>query len=170
MLFTMLFEDSEIEEKKETAPKDATVVRKCPTYLLAVYPLAAICLIALGVLLLVLHPFRQYFATAVCLLAIGIAPLFFFIDALTFRLSVGNGRILLRKLGTGETSYAYTDVTWMMQTPDRKKSAVLLFVKGKQIARILPGAPNYRTAVSLRHKGTLSTGEKELLRKLNSAK
>ena len=170
MLFTMLFEDSEIEKKEKLEWANKDIVRKGPSYLLVIYPLAALVLIALGVLCLIFQPLRQYVATAICLFAVSIAPLFFFIDLLTFRLTIAGGKILIRKIGAGETAFPYSDITWQMESPDKKKSAVLLFARGLQFARIMPGAPNYELAVSLRHKGTLTADEKKLLQSIKSGK
>lgn len=170
MLSVMLFEDSMAEEKKKETVEDATVVGKASLGLVLCFPVCFAILIAAGVLLLVFRPIPQYFASAICLFAASIAPLFFFIDALTFRLSIGKGKISVRRITSKETVYAYTDVSWQMQSPDKKRSAILVFSKGLPIARILPGAKNYKAVTSLRHKGTLKEGEKAILRSLEQKK
>ena len=169
MLTVMLFEESQVEEKKKKEViENATAVRKAPAWIVALFPIFFLLLIAGGVFLFLFRPIPQYFATAVCLFAASLAPLFFFLDALIFRLAIGNGRISLRRLMAKEAFYSYTDVSWRMQYPDKKRSAILLFAKGKQIARILPGAPGYPAVTALRHKGTLKDGERAILRSLGT--
>ncbi|MBO5269381.1 MAG: hypothetical protein J6B77_01260 [Clostridia bacterium] len=170
MLSVMLFEDSEIKETKKTAIEDAQTVGKCPGYLVALYVAVFALCIALGVILLVFRPISQYLAAAICLFAVSVVPLFFLIDAFVFRISVGKGKIAVRKLGAKETVYAYTDVAWQMQTPDRKRSAIVLYAKGKIVAHVYYGAKNYALLTTLRHKGALTEGERAIVASLSTKK
>lgn len=175
MLFTMLFEDSERELKERTAQKNAPAltgdtVTKGSVSVALLYPAFTVLLAALGVLTLVLHPIPQYHAAAICLFAAALVPVFFLIEFLVFRITVGSGKISLRKLGAPTTVYAYADLSWQMQTPDGKRSAIAVYAKGKQIARVLYGAKNYAVLTTLRHKGPLKEGEKRLLSTLGNGK
>ena len=175
MLFTMLFEDSERELQERTAQKrsltvDGTTVRKTSMLYAVLYPTVAVLLIALGVLTLVLQPIPQYHATAICLFAAAVVPLFFLVDLLYFRVTVGNAKIAVQRLGAAKTVYAYTDVSWRFQTPDAKRSAVVLYCGTKQLARITPGARGYASLTALRHKGVMKENEKRLLRAVNAGK
>ena len=168
MIFTMLFEESQIETKKKPAVENADTVHTATPLRLILFPLLFVLFLGLGILFLILKEklIPQYLATAICLFLAALVPLFFFIDALTFRLSIGKGKIALKKFLFAEKLYDYTDVSWKLSAPDKKKSAITLYAKKKQIARIPYGAKNYALVTTLRHKGTFSDGEKELLRTL----
>lgn len=170
MLSLMLFEDSIEETKKKETLTDATVVRKGSLLSAALLPVYTALLVTAGCLSLILKPIPQYFVLSICLFAASLVPLFFLLDHIVFRLSVGSGRIALRRLGAAETIYSYTDVSWKMQSPGKKRSAILLYVKGKQVGRILPGATHYGVVTTLRHKGSLTEGEKRLLKGLSTSK
>ena len=164
MISQMLFEDSKIEEKPKV--EDGKTVRKGPMYLLAVYFAVATLFIVLGVLFFVFQPISQYLAAALTCFSASLAPIFFFIDFLVFRVSIGNGKISVRKLAFPETVYSYTDIAWKMVTPNAKRSAIQLYAKGKSVAQIYSGASGYVLVTTLRHKGPLQSGEKAILSRL----
>ena len=168
MISTMLFEESQIETKKKPSVENADIVRTATPMRMLLFPLLFVLSVGLGVLFLILKEklIPQYLATAICLFLAALIPLFFLIDALTFRLSIGKGKIAVKKFLFAEKLYDYTDVSWKLGSPDKQKGAITLYAKKKQIARIPYGAKNYALVTTLRHKGTLSEGEKTLLRTL----
>ena len=143
-----------------------TVIPKGPLYralLLILY--TALCIVG-GVLFLVCKPIPQSLATAICLFATAIVPAFFCVDFFAFRMTLVGTKIRIRKLASAESEYAYTDVSWALQNRKKDRGAVLVFVKGKQTAKILPYAPNYEAITTLRHRGAFSDGETAMLRRI----
>lgn len=166
MLFTMLFEDSKIEATEKPRIQNATVVRKSTPLVLLLFVLSFVALVTVGVLFLVYRLIPQYLVSSILFFAASIVPIFFLIEFLFFRLSIGSGKIALRKLGTAEAVYSYTDVSWKKPKDSR---AVILYANGKPIARVPRSASNFGAVVKLRHKGTVSAEEKEMLRKIESS-
>lgn len=165
----MLFRYTEIENNAPKTLQDAVSVSKCPTLRICLYPTAALLLVAAGVLILLLQPIKQYLVSSMILFIVALVPVLFLFDALFFRMMIGKGAVVLRKLASKETVYAYTDVSWKFQNPKGSRSAILVYAKNKTVARILPGAKGYGAVLSLRHKGGLTKDEKELLRKVSSS-
>ena len=157
--------ETETTEAKKL--KNAVTVHKCPAWMTALYPVLTALLITAGVLMMTFRPIRQYFVASIILLILSVVPILYLLDALVFRLMIGTGKIVLRKLASAETAFAYTDVSWSLQTPDKKRSAILLYAKDKPIARILPGAKSYNAVLSLRHKGSLTADEKKFLKRIS---
>lgn len=165
----MLFRYTEIEKPASKTLKDAVSVSKCPLWRICLYPIAFLLFVAAGLLMLLLQPISQYLVSSLILFIIALIPVVYFVDALFTRMLIGKGTVVLRKLASGETVYAYTDVSWKFQNPKTKRSAIVVYAKNKVAMRILPNAHNYTAVLSLRHKGSLSGDEKELLRKLSES-
>lgn len=163
----MLFRYTETESPKAVTPQDAVIVRKGSFLRAVLYALSSVLLIAAGVLCMLFEPIPQYLTVSLCLFIASLVPVFYLLDFFMFRLTIGKGKLVLKKILAKETVYPFTEVSWKLQSPDKKRSAILLYAKSKPVARILPGAKNYAAVLSLRHKGTLEGGEKELLRKIS---
>ncbi len=164
----MLFRYTEVKMPESKKMKDAVSVSKCSSFRVALYPFLFALFAALAVLTLVFQPVRQYAMVAVVLFFASVVPVLFFLDALAFRLLIGDGKVVLKRVVSKEEVYSYTDVSWRFQNPRVNRSAILLYVRGKVLTRVLYGAKNYTALLSLRHKGSLSREEKELLRRFGN--
>lgn len=161
----MLFRYTEAKSSESMKIRDAVSVSKCHPLRISLYPIITALFISLGVLSLVYKPVRHYATISVVLFFVALVPILYLIDALTFRILIGDGKIVIKRFAAKEEVYPYTDLSWKLQNPKSKRSAILLYSKDKSVARILPRARNYNAVLSLRHKGTLTGEEKTHLRR-----
>lgn len=141
-------------------PQNNIVIRKGPTFLAVLDAALILLFIGLGILFLTVVkdvPFTIFF------FGCSVVPAFLLLDFLTFRVTLENTTVKLKRLAAPEKTYAYTDVSWKFSTPTSKNSPIHLTFKDNTIVTIYYGAKDFLHLTEYRHNGTFTTKEKQLL-------
>ena len=125
----MLFRYTEVKSPESKKIRDAVSVSKCHPFRIFLYLSLTVILVSLAVLLLVYKPVRQYAMISVVLFFAALASILYLIDALTFRLLMGDGKIIIKRLAAKEEVFSYTDVAWKFQNPKSKRLLTTPFYK-----------------------------------------
>lgn len=122
--------------------------------------------IVCGVLTLKTDFIPQSLALSICFFGSAVIAPIFLVGYLLFRVTLNGSTVSVRAWKKEEKTYAFADVSWSFVSPTRRRSAIRLLRKGKQIAVIHADAKNFSRLVELRHHGKLTEDDRRLLGRL----